>query len=418
MSDYPLEKIIRSFPGLTRQHKGQSVIYADAPGGTQVPLAVSEAIRDYLHEHNANLDGPFASSEETTRMVETCRFQVARFLNARHADEISFGQNMTSLCFALSRAISSTWKAGDAIIITDLDHDANVFPWILAAKERGVIVHTLRFDQNTGVLSSDELQQLLSAQVRLLALSAASNALGTIIDLKPFIEQAHCQGAMVVVDAVHLAPHHLLDVEELDCDFLFCSPYKFWGPHIGIMYAKNETQEKVTPYKIRPISDASPGRWETGTQNFEGIAGLSACLNYITSIDNEMTVPEQISRHSFVRSMQRIRVHEETLSKRALEHISRMNGVQLQLHGIRDPSQLAQRTPTFAFSFSSHCPKAIAHTLADHGIYTWHGHFYAIGVTRSLRLDDKNGLLRIGFTHYHRIVDSDRVFHTLADILK
>lgn len=399
------------FPSLGRLLNGRPVIFADGPGGTQVPTAVSEAMSAYLATSNANFGGLFATSRETGEMVAQVRAAVANLLHAASPDEIVFGQNMTSLTFAMSRAIARTWQPGDEIIVTALDHDANVAPWLMAAEDRGAIVRTLPFDPRDATLSLAELGRLLGPRTRLVALGYASNAVGTIVDLAPLIAAAQHAGALTYVDAVHFAPHGIIDVRALDCDFLACSAYKFCGPHIGILYGKKALLESLTAYKVRPSSALPPGKWETGTQNTEAIAGLRACLAYLGELGAAASA-DPLSRAAFTGGLRRIITHEQTLSRRFLAGLAAIPGA--RLYGIGDPARVAERTPTFGFTLAGCPPRRAAEHLAAQGIFVWDGHFYAKGVVEQLGLAEHGGLIRIGFVHYNTVDEVERVLEMLS----
>ena len=416
MSIHPLDlpTLRAQFPALSRQLDGCAVIYADGPGGTQVTVSVTDAMTAYLATSNANFGGVFAASKETNALVSQVRAGVANFLHASCPDEIIFGQNMTSLTFAMSRALARTWQAGDEIIVTTLDHDANVQPWRMAAEERGVIVRTLSISGSEMTLSVADLMPLLSPRTRLVALTAASNAVGTSVDLQPLIAAAHGVGALTYVDAVHYAPHGVIDVQALDCDFLACSAYKFSGPHLGIQYGRRALLESLTAYKVRPSSALPPGKWETGTQNTEAIAGLRACLAHIAELGDDQPQSHEkplCSRANLVAGMQRIMAHEQALSVRFLAGVASIPGI--TVYGRADPAQVHMRTPTFGLTFAERTPRQVSEFLAARGIFVWDGHFYAQGVIDHLGLADRGGLLRIGFAHYTTPEEVDRVVAAL-----
>ena len=293
MSVLSTEQIRTHFPALARQHNSFPVAYFDGPGGTQVPRAVVEAMTDYLFNHNANTHWLYPTSIETDEIVENSRQALADFLNAS-SDEIAFGQNMSSLTFHLSRALGRQWKQGDEIIVTELDHHANIDPWRALERDRGVTVRVVPLDIETGTIDLKDLENLLSSRTRLVAIGAASNALGTINDVKRAAQLAHSAGALCFVDAVHYAPHNLVDVKEIDCDFLACSAYKFYGPHIGILYGKRHLLDLVDFPKLRPAPDNSPDRVETGTGSFESMAGAAAAVNFLASLAEGSTRREQL----------------------------------------------------------------------------------------------------------------------------
>ena len=409
------------FPSLARLHNGHPVIYADAPGGTQVPRAVTAAMTAYLETSNANFGGMFVTSRETGELVAQVRTGVKNLINAAAPEEIVFGQNMTSLTFAMSRAIARTWQPGDEIIVTALDHDANVAPWLLAAEDRGVIVRTLPFDPRDATLSLEAFTALLGPRTRLVALGHASNAVGSIVNVQPLIAAAHRVGALTYVDAVHYAPHGIIDVRALDCDFLACSAYKFCGPHLGILYGRQALLESLTAYKVRPSSAQPPGKWETGTQNTEAIAGLRAGLAYLGGLgaaassdplspdplSPDPLSPDPLSRAAFTCGMQRIIAHEATLSRRFIAGLAALPGA--HLYGITDPARLGERTPTFGFTLANCAPRQASERLAERGIFVWDGNFYATGVIDQLGLAQHGGLIRIGFAHYNTLEEVEQV---------
>ena len=410
MTPMDLSQLRAQFPSLARQLDGDAVIYADGPGGTQVPRSVTTAMTTYLSTSNANFGGVFATSRETNAVVAEARTSAAHFLNATSRDEIIFGQNMTSLTFAMSRALARTWQAGDKIIVSALDHDANVQPWRMAAEDRGVIVRTLPFSEPALTLMVADLLPLLSPRTRLVALTAASNAVGSIVDLPPLIAAAKKVGALSYIDAVHYAPHGVIDVQALGCDFLTCSAYKFSGPHLGIQYGRRALLESLTAYKVRPSSALPPGKWETGTQNTEAIAGLQACLTHIAELGGDHQ-QAQCSRAHLVAGMQRISAHEQALSARFLAGVASIPG--LRVYGRVDPTQVDARTPTFGLVLAGLTPRHVSEFLAARGIFVWDGHFYAQGVIEQLRLADQGGLVRIGFAHYTTSDEVDRVVAAL-----
>jgi cysteine desulfurase family protein (TIGR01976 family) len=411
-SDALPDAIRPHFPGLQRLHNGGPLLFADGPGGTQVPDTVIAAIADYLSTSNANIGGHFATSRDTVALVSSTRTAVANFLNAPSANDIVFGQNMTSLTFAMSRAIARTWQAGDEIIVTNLDHDANVAPWMQAAEDRGVVVKTLPFTMPDLSLSVSDLSALLSPRTRLVALTAAANAVGTKPDLAPLIAAAHAVGALVYIDAVHYAPHDVIDVRALDCDFLACSAYKFGGPHLGILYGRTELLESLSAYKVRTSSPVAPGKWETGTQNFAGLAGLRACLASLGGLGSA-TNDDPFSRAAMIAGMTRITAHERELCRHFLSGIAEIPG--LHLYGISDPARLGERTPTFGLTLASCSPQQASQRLATQGICVWDGHFYAKGVIDQLGLADQGGLIRIGFAQYTTHDEVERVVQAVAD---
>ncbi len=398
------------FPALQQIVSGQTAVYLDGPGGTQTPQSVIDAISQALTLGISNQGGPFLASIRTDAIVQAARAAIADLYNARNPEEIIFGQNMTSLTFAISRAIAQTWQPGDEIIVTRLDHDANISPWRLAAADRGVTVRWLDFDPTDCTLRLDTLPDLLNARTRLLAISFASNAVGTITDVRRAAQMAHAAGAQVYVDAVHYAPHDLIDVQALDCDFLAASVYKFFGGHVGALYGRYELLDALPAYKVRPAPAKPAGKWETGTQSFESLAGVTAAVNYLAAISGAA----ETRRQQLVQAMARIKAYEMGLSDYFLRRATAVAG--LKVYGITDVERLAERTPTFAISLAGYTPEEVATRLGAQGIYVWHGHYYAVAVMERLGLLDKGGLVRIGFVHYNTYAEADRVLAALAQL--
>ncbi len=409
------------FPSLTLEVDGQPAVFFDGPGGTQTPQRVIDAIGHYLSHNNSNLGGAFVTSQNTDAVVDAARNAIADLVNARRPEEISFGQNMTSLTFAASRAISQEWQPGDEIIVTRLDHDANITPWVLAAKDRGVTVRMLDFRPEDCTLDLDSLSTLLNERTRLIAVSYASNAVGSLVDVGRVVRMAHETGALVYVDAVHYSPHNPVDVQALDCDFLAASAYKFFGPHTGVMYGKYELMEKLAAYKVRPAPALPPGKWETGTQSFESLAGVTAAVDYLEAI-GQTYGPEPAKepatfagrRQHLKQAMQAIKRYEKELSQHFLEQATTVPG--LRLFGISDVERLSERAPTFAINVAGHSPRNVARHLGKQGIFTWDGHYYAVAVMERLGVLEAGGLLRIGFVHYNTIEEIDRLILGLKQL--
>jgi len=403
------------FPALQRRVGGRQAIFLDGPGGTQTPERVINAMADYLRHGSSNLGGPFLTSRETDAVTEAAREAMADLLRARRPEEIVFGQNMTSLTFSASRAIARTWQPGDEIIVTRLDHDANIAPWLLAAEDRGVTVRWLDFRPDDCTLALDELPGLLNEHTRLVAVNYASNAVGTISDVAQVAKLAHAVGALVYVDAVHFAPHGPIDVQALDCDFLACSVYKFFGPHTGVLYGKYEHLDSLMAYKVRPASNQPPGKWETGTQSFESLCGVTAAVEYLAGVAGSGDPHENWPRRErLARSMKAIKVVEMKLSQHFLDCAAALPG--LRVYGITDAARLEQRTPTFAVSLDGFSAAELATLLGERGIFVWHGHYYAVAVMERLGTLDSGGLVRIGFAHYNTVEEIDRLFATLEDV--
>lgn len=397
------------FPALQQEVNGRPSAYLDGPGGTQVPQGVIEAMGGYLAKGLSNQGGPFHSSRLTDETVVAARRAMMDFYNAGRPEEIVFGQNMTSLTFSMSRALARSWQAGDEIIVTRLDHDANIAPWLLAAEDQGVTVRWLDFRPQDCTLALETLPDLLNEKTRLVAVNYASNAVGTISDVKQVVSMAHAVGALVYVDAVHYAPHDVIDVQDLDCDFLASSAYKYFGPHTGVLYGKYEHLERLTAYKVRPAPTKPAGKWETGTQSFESLAGVTAAVDYIASLTNS----EGSRRERLVQAMAAVKAYEMELSAYFLQEATKVPG--LRVYGITDVEMLERRTPTFAVSLAGHSAEAVAAYLGEHGIYVWHGHYYALAVMERLGLLESGGLVRIGFVHYNTREEVDRVLELLRE---
>lgn len=388
----------KQFPSLQRCINGRTPIYLDGPGGTQVPQQVIDAMSHYLSNCNANHAGSFVTSHESDVILEQAHHAVADLLNAPSADEIIFGQNMTTLTFHMSRSLGRTWKTGDEIVVTKLDHDANVRPWVLAARDAGATVRFVDFHIEDGTLNLDDFQSKLNENTKLVAIGAASNLLGTINDVKTLTKWAHEVGALVYVDAVHYVPHGPIDVQEWGCDFLACSAYKFFGPHVGILWGKREHLESLEAYKVKPAPDDIPGRWMTGTQNHEGIAGVKAAIEYLNEIG----------------TMSDIKAYEKILSHKLLEDLAARPA--FKVYGITDLEQLDWRVPTISITHERHSPQAMAEHLAKYQIFTWAGNMYALEVTEHLQVEKSGGLLRLGMVHYNDPEEIDTLIQALDEL--
>ena len=393
------------FPSLSREVAGRTAVYTDGPAGTQVPTPVIDAMADHLRQGTANHGGGFVTSDESDALTLTAREAVADLLNAR-PEEIVFGQNMTSLTFAVSRAIARTWDPGDEVIVTRLDHDANITPWVMAAADRGAVVRWVDFDPVAG-LDYDGLEALLTDRTRLVAVTAASNALGLRVDVARVAAAAHAAGALVYVDAVHYTPHDVVDVRAMGADFLAASAYKFYGPHTGILFGKHEHLDRLEAYKVRPAPARPPGKWETGTQSFESLAGVAATVDYLAGLGTGMTRRERI-----VAAMEAIGEHEAQLVDRFVAGIEAIPGVTLYGPGA-DP---AVRVPTFSIGIEGISAVVAQRALGAEGIFTWAGHYYAVAVMERLGVLDSGGLLRIGFVHYNTADEVDRVIAALEGL--
>ncbi|UPQ88995.1 cysteine desulfurase-like protein [Vibrio sinaloensis] len=398
------------FSALGQTHNDLPVVFLDGPGGSQVPQSVLDAMQGYLGYFNSNLGGHYFSSQHTTALMTQAREHAAALLNAESSDNIVFGANMTSLTFQLSRAISRDWQVGDEVIVTALDHYSNVSSWQQAAEDKGAVVHQARVDEQDCSLDMEHLLSLINAKTKLVALTYASNTTGSVVDIKRVIQAAHQVGAMVYVDAVHYAPHHLVDVQALGCDFLACSAYKFFGPHVGIAYVAPKWLQTLRPYKVEPATDNGPGRFETGTQSFEGLAGVVAAVKYLAQWGSS----QSSLRERLVESYRCYNQHESAISERFLSRLSQLDGVRLLG---KTEADVAQRTPTFALTFDHHSPEEVARRLGERNICVWNGHFYALGLVRQLKLEQSGGVVRIGFMHYNTLDEVDILFDELKAIL-
>ncbi len=399
------------FPSLSREVNGHAAAFLDGPGGTQIPQRVIDAISDYLSTHNANTCGAYATSRETDQVIAGARSAMEDFLGC-DADEIIFGPNMTTLTFAISRAIGRELKAGDEILLTHLDHDANVSTW-RALEERGVKIQFADINEHDCTLNLDDLARKITPRTKVVAVGYASNAVGTINDVKTIIRLAHDAGAMAYIDAVHYAPHGPIDVRELDCDFLACSTYKFFGPHMGVLYGKREHLTGLQPYKVRANTNAVPQRWEWGTLNHECIAGITACVEYLAELGKRVASCSD-RRRALGAAYNAIQSHERKLTERMLRGLREIPG--LRLYGVSDPARLESRCPTFAVRIDGHTPLELATKLGERGIFTWDGNYYAINLTERLGVEQTGGFLRIGLVHYNTEEEVDILLESLRVI--
>jgi cysteine desulfurase family protein (TIGR01976 family) len=413
-----LNLVRKQFPALNRPD-----VFFDNPGGTQIAKQSLDRINKYLIESNANHEGAFATSIASDAVLDEAHRAMADFYNASSAEEIVFGNNMTTLTLHMSRSISRDWNEGDEIVVTRLDHDANVTPWVLAAQDRGVKVNWVDFDVEDGTLKLDELQKVLDRKPRLLAVGYASNSLGTINPIEKIIKMAHAAGALVYVDAVQYAPHGPIDVQKLDCDFLISSAYKFFGTHAGILYGKQDLLEKLFAYKVRPATNSLPGKFETGTQNHEGIAGVLGAIEYFEWIGKEFgeNYTEGLKEEGYQgrrlelkKGMTAIRAYEFELGRALLSTLEAVPG--LRIYGLTDVRRLEDRVATFSFRLKDIHPRVIAEKLAREGIYVWDGNYYAINITERLGLEDNGGMLRVGAAHYNTLEEVARLGEALQKI--
>ena len=409
--------IRQQFPSL--QHPA---IFFDNPGGTQVARQCLERMTQYLTEHNANHDGAFATSRLSDAVIDEARAATADFLNAARPEEIVFGANMTSLTLHTSRSIARTWQPGDEIVVTRLDHDANFTPWVLAAEDRGCNVRRVDFHPEDGTLDMQSLAAALQDKPRLLAVGYASNALGTINPLAQIVQMAHAAGALVYVDAVHYAPHGPIDVQQLGCDFLVCSAYKFFGPHAGLLYGKYDLLDELTAYKVRPAPDEPPGKFETGTGNFEAIAGVLGALEYLEWVgetfggDYKEKYAENYQGRALrlKQAMSAIRANEYELSRALLDVLEETHGV--TIYGLTDRRRLKERVPTVSFTLQGWHPRQVAEELDKENIYAWDGNYYALSVTERLGLEENGGMVRVGPAHYNTVEEIHRFGEALGKV--
>ena len=406
-----VQQLRQQFPALRRQVAGQPAAFLDGPAGTQVPQSVIDAISNYLVTMNANHGGVFATSLESDAMLADAHQAAADLLGADDPHTVFFGQNMTSLTFPLSRSLSRRWKAGDEIVVTRLDHDANVSPWVLAAQDIGAVVKYVSIRREDCTLDLESLRSALSPRTKLVAVGCASNATGTINPVKQIGEWAHAVGALVFLDAVHYAPHALIDVREFDCDFLACSAYKFFGPHVGLMWGRRELLEELHAYKVRPASNELPEKWMTGTQSHESIAGALAAIEYLANVGQLLSPNSPNRRAALTAAFTGIRAYESELVQRLLRGLVELPD--FKVWGITDPARLSERLPTISITHRNLPAIEVSRRLAEHGIFTWHGNYYALQLTESLGLEP-HGMVRIGLVHYNTGDEVDRLLRALS----
>jgi cysteine desulfurase family protein (TIGR01976 family) len=411
MSSLDIAWIRAQFPALAQTVDGQPAVFFDGPGGTQVPQRVIDAIGNYLINANANTHGAFATSARTDAVIAEAHTAMADLLGC-DPDEVVFGPNMTTITFAMSRAIGRELGPGDEIVVTRLDHDANVAPW-RALEERGVTVRMVDIDVEDCTLDMGDMARAITANTRLVAIGYASNAVGTINDVAEVVRMAHAVGALAYVDAVHYAPHGPIDVRALDCDFLACSPYKFFAPHMGALYGKRAHLERLQPYKVRPAGNNTPDRWETGTKNHEGLAGVAAAIDYLAELGRNTGGGDATTsrRAALLAAMAAIRSYERDLAERLIIGLLAIPG--LTFYGIREPERFGQRTPTVSIRLASCTPHELAARLGEQGIFVWDGNYYALSLTERLGVEESGGMVRIGLAHYNTAEEIDRLLAIL-----
>jgi cysteine desulfurase family protein (TIGR01976 family) len=419
---FDLESVRSQFPALAISDNGVRRIYLDNPAGTQVPVSVADAMSDCLLRKNANLGGYFASSADAGQVVEGGRLAMADFLNAPSPDEIIFGPNMTTITLHLSRSIGRLFRPGDEIVLSRMDHDANVWPWVLMARDLELNVKWLSFNKDSFEFDLHVLDELLTDRTRLLCVGGASNLTGTINDVATICRKARDADVVTYIDAVQSAPHVATDVQQIGCDFFVCSAYKFFGPHQGIIWGRRELLERLEPYKVRPAPDEIPDCFETGTQSHEDFAGVAATVDYLAWIGETMAQDymdrwSQFSgrRQTLHAAMDGLFDYEKTLAEHLIAGLRQLDGVTVQ--GITAADAMARRVPTVAFTHDSIAPAAIAESLARQNIFVWNGHNYAVEVAKTLGIYESGGAVRIGPVHYNSHAEIDEVLAALALIV-
>jgi len=414
-----INQIRTKFPALDT-----STIFLDNPAGTQISQPSLARIQSYLLETNANHNAAFATSRASDEIINQARTAAADFLGASRPEEIVFGPNMTSLTFNLSRSLARWLNPGDTIVVTRLDHDGNIHPWVLVAEDRGCVIRWVDFHPENGTLDMDDLQAALDERPRLVAVGYASNALGTINPVGKITQMAHDVDALVYVDAVQYAPHGPIDVQQLGCDFLVCSAYKFFGPHVGMLYGRYDLLDELTAYRLRPAPADPPGKFETGTGNFEGYAGVLGALEYLEWVGGTFgegyaeKYGEKFSGRKLClkQAMSAIRAYEYELSRALLEVLEETPGV--KVYGLRNMRRLEDRVPTFAFTMQDRHPRWVARMLDKSKVNVWDGNYYALAVTERLGLEGSGGMVRVGPVHYNTVAEIHRFGEALGRIIR
>ncbi len=410
-----IQKCRIQFPALAREHDGQPAIFLDGPAGTQVTQSVIDAISHYYCTCNANHGGQFATSRESDVLVQQAHQALADFVGADNWREIVFGANMTSLTFAFSRAVSQTWSAGDNIVVTRLDHDANVSTWALAARDQQVEVRYADIHKQDCTLDVDDLKSKIDERTRLVAVGFASNSSGSINPVKEITAYAKQFQTQVFIDAVHSAPHRLIDVAGIGCDFLACSTYKFFGPHIGVLWARSEILENLEAYKVRPSSMDIPDKWMTGTQNFASLCGSRAAVDYIADLGRTLADDGSLSRREALQvAYAAITKYEDDLCTNMIAGLKSIEG--LRIHGITEDERMQERVPTVSVTHPKLTAAELANQLGERGIYAWDGNYYALELTEQLGLEP-DGMVRLGLVHYNTQQEVDRLITALKEIL-
>lgn len=420
INEFPIDAIRAQFPALQQPFDGAPAAFFDNPGGTQVPQRVIDAVTNCYVHANANKGGHFATSRRVDAIVAEARQACADLLNA-DVNEIVFGNNMTSLAFQLSRALEAEICAGDEIVVTRLDHDANVAPWLRLAEDTGATARFVDFDVETCTLDMEDMRNAIGERTKLVAVGCASNAVGTVNDVATVVQWAREAGALSFIDAVQWAPHGPIDVRALDCDFLACSAYKFFGPHVGVLYGKRAHLARLRSHNVRPAGESAPGTWETGTKNHEGIAGTGAAIDYLASIGSEQggagaNGADASRRERLLAAWSLIGDYERALTRRLIAGLESIRGV--EVYGLTDASDEARRVATVAARKRGVAPEALARALGDANIFAWNGDFYAVSAIERLGLDDKGGVLRLGLAHYNTAAEVDRCLAVIDETVK
>jgi cysteine desulfurase family protein (TIGR01976 family) len=406
---FSIDFVRSQFPALARRHRDRPLVYLDGPAGTQVPQSVADRVSEVLLHHSANRSGRFVTSREVDTIMEQAHTAAADLLQAHDPRSIAFGPNMTSLTFQLSRALAREWGPGDEILVSKLDHDANFTPWVLAARDAGATLRTIELQTADATLCMQSLREQLSPKTKLVAVTAASNAVGSLTDVPAIAQLVHRVGAELFIDAVHYAPHRRIDVNAWDCDYLVCSAYKFFGPHIGLLYGRPDRMQSLVPYKLRPAPDAIPGRWMTGTQNHACIAGVTAAIDYMADLSGlDRTTHTRRARLDDAFSMI-VAVETERIA-RLIAGLYSMPHV--KLYGITQPDRMHERAPTVAFRIEGLDSLAVATRLGEQGICAWHGNYYALPLTMALGTEPA-GMVRLGCMHYNTDAEIDQTLDAI-----
>lgn len=414
---YDIQRVRAEFPSLSVLDDGSPRIFLDNPGGTQIARRASDRVIGYLRDMNANAGGRFITSRRSDELLDEAHAAMADFVGSEDPGEVIFGQNMTTLTFHISRSIGRTIGEGDEIVVTRMDHDANVSPWLMLARDRGAVVKWLDFDPATYRYRMNMLDEVITERTALVAVNLASNAIGTINDVATIARLARAAGALTYVDAVQFSPHLATDVAALECDFLVCSSYKFYGPHQGILWGRRALLESLEPYKVRPASDELPVRFETGTLSHEGLAGVLGTVEHWEWIGREMTdcPPGASRRDRIVAAFGAVAAYERELSERLISGLTAIPGI--TVHGLTAVRDQRDRVPTVAVTADNRHPADLARGLAEHNIFTWDGHYYAVEVIERLGLTDSGGMLRIGLGQYNTAEEVDALLDRLESIV-